>query len=231
MVRSWALGAAVGFIGFVLVMALFETPLGYIAYPRPPAMPEVVAESMEELLARYEAVLEAHSPQSLAALQPGLTEEEIARLEEMYDAPLTEDMRTLYMWRNGMSNYAGDVWSLTPEFLPGYFFIPLEEALRMREELRGVVGFADSWVPVFEDGAGDGYYYDPNRRETGGWFFFNFLEDGWYTFYPSVRNVIAHYLDGFESGIFEGRSDGTFDEDFERSHDELWDRYGATKHW
>jgi cell wall assembly regulator SMI1 len=65
-------------------------------------MPPVVDEPMPSLLNRFETVLKEKAPSVAAALQPGLSEGEIAKLEAEYNVQLPEDLRLLYQWHNGI---------------------------------------------------------------------------------------------------------------------------------
>ena len=67
----WALGGAQGFF-----------------YPATSPMPAVVSESMPDILARLEAILNNNAPPVLAGLQPGLAAGDIARLEQQYHVEL-----------------------------------------------------------------------------------------------------------------------------------------------
>lgn len=205
-------------------------PIEPYSYPKATTMPPMIDESMESLLDRLEKVLGEKAPKVAAALQPGLSDEEIARLEEQYDIRLTEDLRSLYLWHNGIPCITG------PAMTPLHEFYPLEDALKQRADLvrdvKSQGGVMEEmlaptlpWMPVFLDAAGDGYYFDPERTADEGAVFDNFRETGSYTFFPSIRNVIAGFVECYEQGCYYVGNDGRVEGDFEAAQ-KVWRKYG-----
>jgi hypothetical protein len=189
-------------------------PAPGIAYPPAPPMPAPVAEPVEALLARYEKMLAAKAPAALAALQPALSDAQIDAVESRHGFKLTPDLRALYRWHNGERASATEVF-------PDHRFVPLDEAAAARDAVRQQV------IGLIVDAAGDGYYYDPSRTEAQGSFFFNFAEDGAYTFYPAFRNYLAGVIEGQEKGAFGLGPGGAKTKDFSKA-DAVWRRYGTS---
>lgn len=204
-------------------------------YPEAPAMPPVVSDSMDDLLARFEGLLSQRAPNVLAAMQPGLSDGQIEALESQYGLKLPPDLRALYRWRNGTAPNS------TLNVFPNHRFVPLDRACADRETLRQQVrgttaaqqrahatfaGHRDAWVGLIMDPAGDGYYFDPNKPEARGSFFFCFAEDGSYQFYPAFRNYLAAVVEGHATGVFTFGVFGAETADFYKAQS-LWDRYGA----
>lgn len=80
---------------------------------------------------------------------------------------------------------------------------------------------------MFDDGAGDGYFYDPDRRKQEGVIFYHFAEDTDFRFFPSARNLIAGVVECFESEAYRPSADGEhLDEDFEQAM-RIWQNYGV----
>ncbi|QDT51302.1 hypothetical protein Pan258_53910 [Symmachiella dynata] len=204
-------------------------------YPAAPPMPAVVPTPMPELLAEYEAFLAKEAPHLLEVTQPGLTPDEIHRLEAEYDFTLTQDLRELYQWRNGtpIEEFDGP--------FPYMWFLPLDTSLETRAKLARdhelidpkMKQFDDEWlahtypwIDIFLNAAGEGYHFDPQRAESEGSFFY--CSDG-YVFYPSVRNYIAEVVADVRAGRFYFE-DGEFNHK-ESSYEE-WEtntnRYGVT---
>ena len=100
------------------------------AYPRPTKLADRTTVPLSQLLNQYERVLLRVCPDSHAALQPGLTPQQIEALELEYDITLTDELRTLYSWRNG-----SDPTKRVDAF-PYMRFVPLREALDARDYLR-----------------------------------------------------------------------------------------------
>lgn len=227
--------AAVFLAGRWAVRSIIQSaPTAAFFYPQPTKMPGVVEEAMQELLARLESHLRSSSSQAFASLRPGLSEDEINALEAQFDIVLTDDLRALYLWKDG-----SDSWD--EQVVLGHRFMPLEEALQARADMRAEVqalegiqragylayaGHRDPWVSVFVDLAGDGYFYDPGRRESGGYFFFHFAEVGEYIYFPSLKNFLAGVNACYDSGIYHVGPDGAIEEDFNQSR-EVWKRYGS----
>ena len=173
-------------------------------YPRPTAMAAPTSKSLGALLAVYESVLLEISPEVHASLQSGLTKQEMDELQQQYEITLSDDVRTLYAWKNGSDP------SNRIDAFPYMRFVPLKDALKARDhflnsskqkspELREVydswLSFRYSWIGVLENGAGDGYYYDPARRTETSSFFYTCHDDVGYMFYPSLGNFIEQLLE------------------------------------
>lgn len=186
-------------------------------YPVAPQMPAEVAEPMNEILTRLEQILQTNAPHVLAELQPGLRDPEITRLENQNGVKLPEDIRVIYRWHNGSLQATN---GRPTAFLPIHRFIPLEEALTERPEksaakagvlarmaYRVFAGHRDSWIALFSDGAGDGYWYDPRRPAAQGAVFYNFTETGSFVFFPSPKNLMAGIAKCYSQGVFHVKKD------------------------
>jgi len=207
-------------------------------YPKPGVLPVTVGESMEVLLTRLQAALDKDAPHVTQSLQPGLSDEQIAALESQGGFRLSDDLRALYRWRNGIPTNS-TLW-----FIPGHRWLPLEESVRERiailENSRSATyrqraafsvfaGHRKHWVTVLDDGGGDGYFFDPNRTDKeGGAFFYHLGEAGYYVWFPSLRNFLAGTIEGFESHVFRVGTNGIhLDEDAERAQ-QIWNRFGKS---
>jgi cell wall assembly regulator SMI1 len=220
----------------MIIQSLLPPPLPAAEmYPPAPPMPPVVQEGMDRLLAKYERILAEHAPKVLATLQPGLTNAQIDALEAAHRIKLTPDLRSLYRWRNGTPRAA------YVDVFPDHEFVPLDQALQTREALRRhrksespelqeltapYVGHRDAWLGLIVDLAGDGCFFDPERSEAEGSFFFCFAEDLRYVFFPSFRNYLAALVEGNESGVFRFGASGAETVDFHRART-LFRKYGS----
>ena len=228
--------AAVGLIVVIIVALICAAPSiqRSFFYPKPHGMPAVVSQTTDQLLARLQTVLESNAPIVAAALQPGLSDAQIATLESQGGFHLSDDLRALYRWHNGGTND-------TIGLLVGQRFVPLDEAVEARSLVAKEVasgsgvqraaysvfaGHRSGWIQVLDDGAGDGYFYDPKRAEAEGAFFYHFAEDSHYVWFPSVRNFLAGVIECYESRAIKVAADGkSLDEDFERTQ-KIWERFG-----
>ena len=86
------------------------------------------------------------------------------------------------------------------------------------------IAHRQNWIPIFVDGAGDGYFYDPGRPA----FFYNMAEVRYYLWFPSLRNFLAGTIECYASGAFTLSSDGIgLEEDYDRSFG-VWNRVAVS---
>jgi hypothetical protein len=231
-------------VAFVLVAAIVATLIlagpsiqRSILYPKPRGLPPVVSQTAEQLLARLQSVLETNAPLVARSLQPGLSDTQIVALEGQGGFRLSDDLRALYRWRNGFAPNS------TVGLLMGQRFVPLDEVVRERALIGQQVasapmqqrtafsvfaGYRTGWVQILDDGAGDGYFYDPKRSDAEGAFFHHFAEMGYYVWFPSLRNFLAGVIECYESQAVKVAADGkSLDEDFDRT-EKIWARFAKS---
>jgi cell wall assembly regulator SMI1 len=208
-----------------------------IFYPKPRSLPPVVSQTTEQLLARLQTVLETNAPMVASALQPGLSDAQIAALESQGGFRLSDDLRALYRWHNGIARTS------TVELLLGQRFVPLDEFVQeqslvgpqvmswsgvQRAAFFVFAGHRKGWIQVFDDGAGDGYFYDPKRTDAEGAFFNYFSELSDYLWFPSVRNFLAGVIECYESCAVRTGADGkSLNEDFDHTQ-KIWERFAKS---
>jgi cell wall assembly regulator SMI1 len=211
-------------------------------YPRPrtfpPPAPATDGQTTEQLLAKLDEVLDRHARGVAVALRPGLTDEQINALEWKHHCTLSEDLRALYRWHDGMPR-----GEKTPDLIPGHWFVPLAEAMQLREQMRrevrsippaarlvhaAVAGHRLGWLHVLDDGCGDGYFYDPDRRNRDGSFFFHFAQDRQYHYFRALADFVAGVIECYESGAYHSNAAGAVDEDFKKSSS-LWPRFAEMR--
>ncbi len=219
--------------GLILLLVVGAFALRSSFYPKPRGLPPVVDQTTQDLLARLQLVLEKRATPIALSLQPGLSDAEITGLEAEGGFRLSDDLRALYRWRNGMRPGSN------AELLPGHRFVPLQEAVSERAAVRGQVqsmsvrqraahslfaGYRKNWLTVLTDEAGDGYFFDPKRTEKEGAFFCHFAEASYYVWFPSLRNFLAGAIDCFESGAVQlGVGKARLDEDAQKTQ-RIWSR-------
>ncbi len=229
------------FIGCSATIAvlIFVSPsmLRSFFYPKPRGLPPIVKQTTEQLLAKLHAVLETNAPIVAQSLQRGLSDAQIQELEAQGGFRLSDDLRALYRWHNGMPTNS------TVGLLPGQRFLPLEQVVRERalvqQEVKSataiqraafsiVSGHRTPWIHVLDDGAGDGYFYDPMRADTEGAFFYHFAEVSHYLWFPSLRNFLAGAIECYESRAVKIATDGKgLEEDSGRSQ-KIWRRFAKS---
>jgi len=232
--RSWILILTASAVGAVVALKLAGQLLPQSeSYPKPRGLPPVVSETTEQLLEKLQAFLERKAPAVAQALRPGLTVEQIAALESQGGFRLPDDLRAFYRWHDGM------VANVNVGLLPGHRFLPLQDVVNERTLLakqagattsaqqaafEAFAGYRKQWLHVLDDGAGDGYFYDPNRTAVDGAFFFHFAELGHYRWFPSFRNFLFGLIECYETGAIKPASNGQgIDEDFELT-EQIWQR-------
>lgn len=195
-------------------------------YPRPTNLSPATAKALAGLLSEYENVIRELNPGVYAALQPGLSVEQLDAFEVQHDIVLTTDIRTLYSWKNGSSDHTNA--------FPFYKFVPLGEALDSRKHFRkgtqdkppeiqevyhDWLAFRYSWLCVLDNQCGDGYFYDPDRREEASSFFYTCHDDVGYMFYPSIGNYIEELLELHRRKELSTGKSG-IEQDSDRAYDE-----------
>ena len=225
---------------------LFFVKFRQSIYPPAPPMPPVVSQTTEAILLQLELVLKNKAPQILTNLQPGLSIEEINELERQSGIQLPDEIKALYRWRNGFNlNRINSGGFSVAGPMPGHYFLPLDEALQIPRSISNQVanatstqraafnilaGHTKSWITLFDDGAGDGYFFDPKRKPSEGAVFYHFTEVGEYVFFPSAKNLFAGMVKCYEQDVFvwkEGTNGASLDEDFNAAS-KIWNEFGAS---
>jgi cell wall assembly regulator SMI1 len=227
------IGSALTVAGAVILAVCAPSALRSFFYPKAGPLPPVVALSSEQLLARLQLALEANAPTVAQSLQPGLSDARITELQAQGGFVLSADLKALYRWHDGTTTNSA------LGLIPGIRFLPLNEVVEERALLRQQMTNATSfqraaftaftrhrknWIHVLDDGAGDGYFYDPERADSDGAFFYHFAEDGSYTWFPSIRNFLSGVVECYETKAFKVSTDGSeFIEDSEQV-ERIWAR-------
>jgi cell wall assembly regulator SMI1 len=203
-------------------------------------MPPEVSQNIGEILNKLEGLMQNKAPDVLAELKQGLSDAEITALENKSGTRLPDDVKALYRWHNGCSTRN----PLNCGPIPGHRFVPLDEALgangvisnqvanttgAQRAAFEIFAGHTKSWIPLFDDGAGDGYFIDPVRKASQGAVFYHFAEEARYVFFPSVKNLMAGIVKCYEQNAFAWKTNENgpgLIEDFERA-EKVWKEFGT----
>ncbi len=168
---------------------------------------------MERILEILNSHIQKLRPEFYSNLNAPLDDHDIQHFERKYNIQIPEDLKILYLWKNGQES------SCYEAFVNNSMFIPLEEALEIAQELTGMIGtdfemenwWNENWIPVFHNGGGSYICYDLRGIFTGNkgqiLQFWNRDND---------RNVIASSLTHFLNQLsryYEEQS-GEFDEFF-----------------
>jgi len=155
----------------------------------------------------------------VSLLQPGLTAAEIARIEGTLSFQLTEELRTVYKWRNGTRAQEGDALE-TLWFYPGFYLASLEEASEIYLERKQAPQWRKGWFPLLEDGAGDSFVVPCKKTALDRAPAIGFIhgEPDQPVEYLDVTTMFETFADCFAQGAFFLDEDGAldFDEDAQR---------------
>lgn len=125
--------------------------------------------TMKNELKELDKVLQEKRPDYYAKLQDPLTLEEITQLESKYGKTLPDDVKELYLWKNGQT------YDCYKALVNNSMFEPLENVLNNAEESTGMIGYDflienwwnKDWLPIFSNGGGDNICYDMGGSFTG----------------------------------------------------------------
>jgi cell wall assembly regulator SMI1 len=149
-------------------------------------------------------------------IRPGLTASEIAQEEAKLPFALTEEIRAVYRWRNGVRAEDGavlaDVW-----FFPGFYLPRLEDAVQEFHDRKLGPQWRKGWFPLFADGAGDFYNVPCRKKATDAAPVIAFMhgEPDQNVEYLDVTTMIETLADSYRQGAFFTDPDGALDMDDE----------------
>ncbi len=181
------------------------------SYPLANNMPQTSTPPLGDVLREIETQIELKAPKTFAALRPGLGQAEIERIERTYGLRLTDEMRQLYEWHDGITIDAKRGLFGIHQFLPLEYVAQsrsaaekqLSESTMLQRAIYWVLcGHRKNWIDLFPDGAGDGYYADPTRIASKGQIFYNFNEMGDYRFYPTLADLMNAISECYDAGLY-----------------------------
>lgn len=153
---------------------------------------------MKDTLILLEDYLKKLRPNFYAKLNNGLMEKEINDLENEFTLKLPEDLKTLYLWKNGQNINCFET------FVNNSMFISLRDSLEINAELNTMIEtdfeeenwWNEGWLPIFQNGGGDYICYDlqgvfTNQKGQ--------IIEFWHA--DNDRNVIAPNLEAFIAAI------------------------------
>src|SRR5262245_20942895 len=186
-------------------------------------MPDMIA-NLDRIVAHLRR-LERRAPD---LLQPPLSLKEIQSTESKLPFSLTEELATIYQWRNGTKAESGELLEFL-YFFPGFYFLSLEEAVRNYEETEDAPQWKKGWFPLFANGAGDFYVVPCKKKKTSASEIIGFLhgEPEQTAEYESLDAMIQTIEACFRQGAFFVDDDDTMEIDDDK-HQEIAHRYNPT---
>jgi cell wall assembly regulator SMI1 len=150
-------------------------------------------------------------------LQIGIEISQIKELELKFEKQLPDDLKELYLWKNGQPN------NVYEAFVNNSMMISLEQSLEIAQNLTAMIGkdfdrenwWNKAWIPLFHNGRGDYICYDTEGTFTGqkGQILKHYHD-------YEARNVLAPNLEAFLNSLttlYEKTSLDELDEFFEVS--------------
>ncbi|KOY86331.1 benzoate transporter [bacterium 336/3] len=124
---------------------------------------------MESVLEKLEAHLSLKRTEFYNKLQLGIETSQIEKIEKLFQKNLPEDLKKLYLWKNGQPE------KLYETFVNNSMMIPLEKSLEIAQNLTAMIGkdfdrenwWNKDWIPLFHNGRGDYICYDMEGTFTG----------------------------------------------------------------
>ena len=89
-------------------------------------------------------------------LNPGIDSSKYEEKFKELGITVPDELLELYRWRNGTTIRLGEQIE-DFHFFPGFYFVPLEEALQKLENFRSDERWRSFWLPVFANDGGDFY--------------------------------------------------------------------------
>ena len=177
---------------------------------------------LDELGARWEA----RSLPLLDLLQPGLSDRQISEVEASLGLRLPTEARLWWSWHDGVPATAVR-FGRERSFGPGFEYLPLSEAVQLYGKQRELsveaaegndppmddphYWWAPSWFPITRSGSGEVVVVDCNAapgeptpvRLIDWW-----LEDFHEVRTASLREVVAEWIDAFDTGRWRWVNEG-----------------------
>jgi cell wall assembly regulator SMI1 len=162
-----------------------------------------------DLIERLDKWVKENRPSVYEKLLPGLSSEEISRLEKDLGVALPDQMRAFLEWRNGQTLY--DVES----FYYNYTLMDAGDIGESNDMLNELLEGGDfdrenwwnpKWVPFMANGAGDYYCVDMEGSfggQVGQVLEFNHDYEARDIQFPSFAKWLETTVEAFEAGLFE----------------------------
>lgn len=169
---------------------------------------------IESVLEKIDQYLKTNRPEYYAILNPPITDDKIAGLEEKYGIQLPVDLKALYKWKNGHEEEY-----FLENFIDLEQFPSLEYSLEWASELTGMIGldftrenwWNKHWFPFFIMSASDSYCYDLEGTFTGnkGQILRYTHDDAWRPVVaPDLVTFLEHILNSWPNNICTGFDEG-----------------------
>ena len=176
-------------------------------------------EMITQLLNEIEKCLQQLDHSCLDYLNPGISSQQIQELFKEIPLQPTQDLRTLYTWRNGSKDSEGITLGELA-FFPGFYLMSLEESIQTYLELKETDDWEKSWFPIFASGGGDFYAMNLDPESQGQIHGVYVYEEEPQVEYLSLKSMLATLKTCYEQGIIFRNEQGYLNMDY-RKHAEI----------
>ena len=176
-------------------------------------------EMITQLLNEIEKCLQQLDHSCLDHLNPGISSRQIQELFEAIPLQPTQDLRALYIWRNG-SKDCERITLGELAFFPGFYLMSLEESIQTYLELSAKDAWDKSWFPIFASGGGDFYAMNLAIEAQGEMIGYYIYEEEPQIEYNSLESMLQTFKECYKQGIIFQNEQGYLDMDY-RKHAEI----------
>ncbi len=137
----------------------------------------------------------------LSALRPGLDADQTRMLLRGCDLPGSEQVESLYSWRDGTET-EGIPTLDDIHLFPGFYLLSLEDAVANYRAFVSDQRWTPGWLPIFANGGGDFYVTDLSGEMPGVVRHFRIEESEHPVEFLTVRDMLTTIAAGFARGVF-----------------------------
>ncbi len=164
------------------------------------------ASDVQAAWARLASWLEESAPDLHAELQPGVSDDELMKLEAKWGRPIHDDFKSLYRLCNG-DNESG-VFPAWEEEEETYSLMPLGDIARYCKPSNRWEDWEDGWLPFATNGGGDYHFLDLNDSSAAPVVAFDHETGQAGNVAASLASRLNEIVDGLEHGKY------VFDEEY-----------------
>lgn len=137
----------------------------------------------------------------VSRLQAGLDRETVRESLKNVGLVAADDFCALYGWHNGSRVEVGEVLDDFHIF-PGFYFSPLQDALKDYRAFRDDRRWNRRWLPILANGGGDFYAVDSFSEASSPVIGFMIDQDDQPVEYSSIAAMVRTWAEAFTTGTF-----------------------------
>ena len=172
-------------------------------------------EMIIQILNEIEKSLQQLDHPCVEYLNSGISSQQIQELFEEIPLQSTQDLRSLYSWRNGSKDCEGITLGELA-FFPGFYLMSLEESIQTYLELRARNVWDKSWFLIFASGGGDFYAMNLAPEVQGEMIGYYIYEEEPQIEYQSLESLLITFKACYKQGIIFRNERGYLDMDYRK---------------